>query len=76
MMQRSSLHLYLRIYLEANKLDWKVIGIGLTCILLITGGIWTFMISTYEEDLGTSNIVVKQLHFGVGVSHRDRWMDG
>ncbi len=58
MMQRSSLHLYLRIYLEANKLDWKVIGIGLTCILLITGGIWTFMISTYEEDLGTSNIFI------------------
>ena len=58
MMQRSKLHIYLEIYSEVNKLDWKGIGIGLACILLVIASIWAFMISTYEEDLGTTNIFV------------------
>tara|TARA_Y100000590_G_scaffold28502_1_gene31933 strand:+ start:789 stop:1715 length:927 start_codon:yes stop_codon:yes gene_type:complete len=37
-------------------MNYKNIGIGLVILLLIIGGIWTFMIRSYEEDLGTNNI--------------------
>ena len=39
-------------------MNYKQIGIGMVSLLLIIGGIWAFMISSYEEDLGTNNIFV------------------
>ena len=39
-------------------MNYKLIGIGMVSLLLIIGGIWAFMISSYEEDLGTNNIFV------------------
>ena len=39
-------------------MNYKQIGIGMGSLLLIIGGIWAFMISSYEEDLGTNNIFV------------------
>ena len=39
-------------------MNYKLIGIGMISLLLIIGGIWAFMISSYEEDLGTNNIFV------------------
>ena len=60
MILRSKLHIYLETYSEVTKLDWKYTAIGLTCVLLIIAGIWVFMIKTYEEDLGTSNIFVAE----------------
>ena len=60
MIQRSKLHIYLETYSEVTELDWKYTAIGLTCVLLIIAGIWVFMIKTYEEDLGTSNIFVAE----------------
>ena len=37
-------------------MNFKQIGIGLIGLLLVIGGIWIFMISSYEKDAGTSNI--------------------
>ena len=39
-------------------MNYKLIGIGMISLLLIIGGIWAFMISSYEEDIGTNNIFV------------------
>ena len=39
-------------------MNLKQIGIGLVSLILVIGGIWSFMISSYEEDLGTNNIFV------------------
>ena len=39
-------------------MKYKHIGIGIIGLILIIGGIWAFMISSYEEDLGTNNIFV------------------
>ena len=39
-------------------MNYKQIGIGMVSLLLIIGGIWAFMISSYEEDLWTNNIFV------------------
>ena len=36
-------------------MNFKTIGIGIVAVMLISGGIWFFMISSYEEDLGTKN---------------------
>ena len=36
-------------------MNFKNIGIGVVAVMLISGGIWFFMISSYEEDLGTKN---------------------
>ena len=36
-------------------MNYKYVGTGIVAILLITGGVWFFMISSYEEDLGTNN---------------------
>ena len=36
-------------------MNFKKIGIGIVAVMLISGGIWFFMISSYEEDLGTKN---------------------
>ena len=36
-------------------MNYRNVGIGIIAILLITGGVWFFMISSYEEDLGTKN---------------------
>ena len=37
-------------------MNFKQIGIGLVGLILAIGGIWGFMIKSYEEDLGTTNI--------------------
>ena len=39
-------------------MNFKQIGIGLVGLILVIGGIWIFMISSYEEDVGTSNVFV------------------
>ena len=39
-------------------MNFKQIGIGLVGLILVIVGIWFFMISSYEEDVGTSNIFV------------------
>jgi len=39
-------------------MNLKLIGIGIISLILIIGGIWGFMIKSYEEDLGTTNIFV------------------
>ena len=39
-------------------MKYKHIGIGIIGLILIIGGIRAFMISSYEEDLGTNNIFV------------------
>ena len=36
-------------------MNFKNIGIGIVAVMLVSGGIWFFMISSYEEDLGTKN---------------------
>jgi len=36
-------------------MDFKKIGIGVLATVLIAGSVWFFMISSYEEDLGTKN---------------------
>ena len=36
-------------------MNFKKIGIGALAITLIVGGIWGFMITSYDEDLGTNN---------------------
>jgi len=36
-------------------MDFKKIGIGVLATVLIAGSVWIFMISSYEEDLGTKN---------------------
>ena len=36
-------------------MNYKYVGTGIIAILLITGATWFFMISSYEEDLGTNN---------------------
>ena len=36
-------------------MNFKNIGIGALAITLIVGGIWGFMITSYDEDLGTNN---------------------
>ena len=36
-------------------MNFKKIGIGALAITLIVGGIWRFMITSYDEDLGTNN---------------------
>ena len=33
----------------------KKIGIGVLAVILIAGGIWGFMITSYDDDLGTNN---------------------
>ena len=43
-------------------MNLKQIGIGLVSLILVIGGIWSFMISSYEEDLGTNNIFVANDH--------------
>ena len=39
-------------------MNYKRIGLGIASLLLIIGGIWAFMISSYEEELGTNNVFV------------------
>ena len=39
-------------------MNLKQIGIGIVGVILVIGGIWGFMISSYEEDVGTNNIFV------------------
>ena len=39
-------------------MELKHIGIGIVGAILIIGGIWGFMIQSYEEDMGTNNIFV------------------
>ena len=36
-------------------MNFKKIGIGALAITLIVGGIWGFMITSYDVDLGTNN---------------------
>ena len=36
-------------------MNFKKIGIGVLAVILLVGGIWGFMISSYDEDLGTNN---------------------
>ena len=36
-------------------MDSKKIGIGILAIVLVAAAIWIFLISSYEEDLGTKN---------------------
>ena len=36
-------------------MNYKFVGTGIIAILLIAGATWFFMISSYEEDLGTNN---------------------
>ena len=36
-------------------MNYKYVGTGIIAILLIAGATWLFMISSYEEDLGTNN---------------------
>ena len=36
-------------------MDFKKIGIGVLATVLIAASIWFFLISSYEEDLGTKN---------------------
>ena len=36
-------------------MNFKKIGLGLLAVILIAGGIWGFMITSYDEDLGTNN---------------------
>ena len=39
-------------------MELKHIGIGIVGTILIIGGIWGFMIRSYEEDIGTNNIFI------------------
>ena len=39
-------------------MNYKHVGLGIASLLLIIGGIWAFMITSYEEELGTNNIFV------------------
>ena len=39
-------------------MNYKHVGLGIASLLLIVGGIWAFMISSYEEELGTNNVFV------------------
>ncbi len=39
-------------------MNYKHVGLGIASLLLIIGGIWAFMISSYEEELGTNNVFV------------------
>ena len=39
-------------------MNYKYVGLGIASLLLIIGGIWAFMITSYEEELGTNNIFV------------------
>ena len=39
-------------------MELKHIGIGIVGTILVIGGIWGFMIQSYEEDIGTKNIFV------------------
>ena len=36
-------------------MNFKKIGIGVLAVILLVGGIWGFMISSYDDDLGTNN---------------------
>ena len=36
-------------------MNYKKLGIGILSVLLVSGSVWYFMISSYEEDLGTNN---------------------
>ncbi len=36
-------------------MNFKKMGIGVLAVILLVGGIWGFMISSYDEDLGTNN---------------------
>ena len=39
-------------------MNLKQIGIGLGALILVIGGVWGFMISSYEEDVGTNNVFI------------------
>ena len=39
-------------------MNYKHVGLGIASLLLIIGGIWGLMISSYEEELGTNNVFV------------------
>ena len=36
-------------------MNYKKLGIGILSVLLVSGSVWYFMISSYEEDFGTNN---------------------